>query len=208
MARKPPTALPGLMRPDVEGGEDTASTAWFPRPYPVLGNSAIEEGGTDSGDCLLRVCPVLEKSHGRGSTVSLSWQALGRLAMEDRVQASHGRKVPTFQALLHRACAACQKPAMEEGTQVAPSNLTGICTALGRPAVEKEATAYIAWNLRSWTALLRPVIEGGEASISWLPMACPVWGGKLQKMGHTYLGWQALRKLAVEEGHSCHGTQW
>lgn len=48
-----------------------------------------------------------------------------------------------MQAWIHRACAACQKPDMEEGAQVAPAKLMIICTALGRSAVEKEVTAYI-----------------------------------------------------------------
>lgn len=37
---------------------NTTSTAWFPRACLVLGNSVIEEEGTDSPDCLLRACPA------------------------------------------------------------------------------------------------------------------------------------------------------
>ena len=97
-------------------------------------------------------------------------------------------EVPTMQAWRHMACAACQKPDMGEGDQVAPAKLTIICTSLCRPVVEKEVTAYIAWNPRSWTALVRPVMEGGAAFLSWLPRACPVLGRQAAE-DEAHLSW-------------------
>lgn len=98
------------------------------------------------------------------------------------------KKVPTLQAWLHRACAACQKPAMEEETQVGPGNLTRVCTALGRSAVEKEVTAYSAWNLRSWASLVRAFTEGGASSLSWLLRACAVLGRQAAEGGEHFPG--------------------
>lgn len=72
---------------------------------------------------------------------------------------------------------------MEEGLKF-PSQTPEECTALGRPAVEKEATSYMVWNLRSWTVLVRLVMEERvAASFAWLPRACPVLGRQAAEDG-------------------------